>query len=241
MPVDIADSVAVRAGVSRVTAELGPPDILVNNAGIDVVELFMDSAEKPWDKIIAVNLRGTITVTRAVLDAMIERGVIKRRLIVIRPLAELYPEKLQAEHGGGTARSFPLVCRELVPKHGRSRPIRKAILNELNPLCCQFDLLEDDAGDIAGGPCKACHVASGERIVVDGNHHYRHRPRNRKRRLQADFRANSKNDVGRTRCELPVDDFVLVCARSLQKIKGKILSLQISELPHAPFESDPLR
>ena len=72
--VDIADSGAVRAAVSRVGAELAPPDILVNNAGIDVIELFVDSSEETWDKIIAVNLRGTITVTRAVLDAMIERG-----------------------------------------------------------------------------------------------------------------------------------------------------------------------
>src|SRR5713101_3115016 len=74
VPVDIADSAAVRAAVSRVRSELGPPDILVNNAGIDVIELFVDSAEETWDKIIAVNLRGTIAVTRAVLDAMIERG-----------------------------------------------------------------------------------------------------------------------------------------------------------------------
>jgi 2-hydroxycyclohexanecarboxyl-CoA dehydrogenase len=72
--VDIADSAAVRAAVSRVALALGPPDILVNNAGIDVIELFVNSAEATWDKIIAVNLRGTITVTRAVLDGMIERG-----------------------------------------------------------------------------------------------------------------------------------------------------------------------
>ena len=72
--VDIADSAAVRAAVSRVRSDLGPPDILVNNAGIDVIELFVDSAEETWDKIIAVNLRGTIAVTRAVLDGMIERG-----------------------------------------------------------------------------------------------------------------------------------------------------------------------
>jgi len=74
VPADIADSAAVRAAVNRVRAELGPPDILVNNAGIDVIELFTDSAEQTWDKIITVNLRGTITVTRAVLDGMIERG-----------------------------------------------------------------------------------------------------------------------------------------------------------------------
>jgi 2-hydroxycyclohexanecarboxyl-CoA dehydrogenase len=74
IPVDVADSAAVRAAVGRSRSELGPPDILVNNAGIDVIEPFVDSAEQSWDKIITVNLRGTITVTRAVLDAMIERG-----------------------------------------------------------------------------------------------------------------------------------------------------------------------
>ncbi len=74
LPADIADSVAVRAAVSRAEAELGPIDILVNNAGIDAIERFVDSTEETWDRIIAVNLRGTITVTRAVLDSMIERG-----------------------------------------------------------------------------------------------------------------------------------------------------------------------
>ena len=74
VPVDIADSAAVRAAVSRVQSAVGPVDILVNNAGIDVIELFVDSAEETWDRIIAVNLRGIITVTRAVLDGMIGRG-----------------------------------------------------------------------------------------------------------------------------------------------------------------------
>ena len=71
---DISDSAAVRAAVERVTAELGPVDILVNNAAVDVIGRFVDSTEESWDRIIAVNLRGTITMTRAVLDPMIEHG-----------------------------------------------------------------------------------------------------------------------------------------------------------------------
>ena len=72
--VDIAGSASVRAAVRQAESDLGPVDILVNNAGIDVIEPFIDSAEETWDRIIAVNLRGTITVTRAVLDGMIGRG-----------------------------------------------------------------------------------------------------------------------------------------------------------------------
>ncbi|MFC4503428.1 MULTISPECIES: SDR family NAD(P)-dependent oxidoreductase [Streptomyces] len=71
---DISDGAAVRAAVARVTTALGPVDVLVNNAAVDVIGRFVDSDEETWDRIIAVNLRGTITVTRAVLDAMIERG-----------------------------------------------------------------------------------------------------------------------------------------------------------------------
>ncbi|MFJ9025600.1 SDR family NAD(P)-dependent oxidoreductase [Streptomyces sp. NPDC102259] len=71
---DISDGTAVRAAVERVAAELGPVDVLVNNAAVDVIGRFVDSGEETWDRIIAVNLRGTITTTRAVLDSMIERG-----------------------------------------------------------------------------------------------------------------------------------------------------------------------
>ncbi|NGO09761.1 3-oxoacyl-ACP reductase FabG [Streptomyces sp. HC44] len=70
---DISDGAAVSAAVERVSAELGPVDVLVNNAAIDVIGRFTDSREEDWDRIIAVNLRGTITMTRAVLDPMIER------------------------------------------------------------------------------------------------------------------------------------------------------------------------
>ncbi|WP_406443123.1 3-oxoacyl-ACP reductase FabG [Streptomyces sp. NBC_00631] len=71
---DISDRAAVHAAVERVAAELGPVDVLVNNAAVDVIGRFVDSDEETWDRIIAVNLRGTITMTRAVLDPMIERG-----------------------------------------------------------------------------------------------------------------------------------------------------------------------
>ena len=71
---DVSDGAAVRAAVATVATELGPVDILVNNAAVDVVKRFVDSTEEEWDRIISVNLRGTITVTRAVLDDMIARG-----------------------------------------------------------------------------------------------------------------------------------------------------------------------
>jgi 2-hydroxycyclohexanecarboxyl-CoA dehydrogenase len=74
LQVDIADGTSVRAAVARIEKELGPVDILVNNAGIDKIEQFVDSTEETWDRLISVNLKGTILVTRAVLDGMMSRG-----------------------------------------------------------------------------------------------------------------------------------------------------------------------
>jgi len=71
--IDVSSSASVDRAFARVRADVGPPDILVNNAGIDVIKPFVDSTEDEWDRIIAVNLKGPINCTRAVLDAMIER------------------------------------------------------------------------------------------------------------------------------------------------------------------------
>ena len=71
---DVADTGSTRAAFDRAEAELGAIDALVNNAGIDVIKPFVDSTEEEWDRIIAVNLRGTIGCCRAVMDGMIERG-----------------------------------------------------------------------------------------------------------------------------------------------------------------------
>ena len=72
--VDVSDRKAVGAAVERVTSGLGPVDILVNNAAIDVIGPFIESSEESWDRIIGVNLKGTILCCRAVLDGMIASG-----------------------------------------------------------------------------------------------------------------------------------------------------------------------
>jgi len=72
--VDVTDGASVRAAVAEAERRLGPIDILVNNAGWDKVEPFVKSAEETWDKVLAINLKGTLQCTRAVLDGMIARG-----------------------------------------------------------------------------------------------------------------------------------------------------------------------
>jgi 2-hydroxycyclohexanecarboxyl-CoA dehydrogenase len=67
---DVTDVESVRAGVAAV----GDVDVLVNNAGTDRFSFFVNTDAELWDFVLAVNLRGTIAVTHAVLDGMQKRG-----------------------------------------------------------------------------------------------------------------------------------------------------------------------
>jgi 2-hydroxycyclohexanecarboxyl-CoA dehydrogenase len=70
---DVSDFEAVRRAVASVETAWGRVDILVNNAGWDRIEPFVRNTPELWDRVIAINLRGPIHATRAVLDGMIER------------------------------------------------------------------------------------------------------------------------------------------------------------------------
>jgi 2-hydroxycyclohexanecarboxyl-CoA dehydrogenase len=67
------DGVSVRAAVSAAIAHFGRIDALVNERGWDKVEPFVESSGSDLGQVLAINLRGPIAVTRAVLDGMIER------------------------------------------------------------------------------------------------------------------------------------------------------------------------
>jgi 2-hydroxycyclohexanecarboxyl-CoA dehydrogenase len=70
---DVRSTESVGAAVSAVEQELGPIDVLVNNAGYDEFAFFVNTDEDLWDRVLAVNLRGVIAVTHAVLPGMQER------------------------------------------------------------------------------------------------------------------------------------------------------------------------
>ena len=72
--IDVTDGDSVSAGVERARAELGPIEIVVNNAGWDELAPFLETDEPFWDRIIEVNFKGCLRVTRAVLPAMVEGG-----------------------------------------------------------------------------------------------------------------------------------------------------------------------
>lgn len=69
---DVADAAQVEAAVARVTEELGAPTVLVNNAGITRDNLIFKMSELDWDAVMAVHLKGSFLMTRAVQKHMVE-------------------------------------------------------------------------------------------------------------------------------------------------------------------------
>jgi 2-hydroxycyclohexanecarboxyl-CoA dehydrogenase len=70
---NITNTASVQAGVRTVEHELGPVEIVVNNAGWDDFMPFIATSEEFWDKVLDINFKGALRVTKTVLPAMIER------------------------------------------------------------------------------------------------------------------------------------------------------------------------
>ena len=68
---DIADRVAVKAAVEKVTAAFESIDVLVCNAGTNVRNRSLETLEPAdWDRMIQTNLTGSFNVLHCVLPLM---------------------------------------------------------------------------------------------------------------------------------------------------------------------------
>lgn len=72
--VNLADEASIVGAVADVVARHGAPWALVNNAGIQDRQYLLDETAEGWDRIHAVNARGTFLMTREVARAMVAAG-----------------------------------------------------------------------------------------------------------------------------------------------------------------------
>lgn len=70
---DVADGRSIERAVAAAEAEVGPISVLINNAGTDRMAFFTDTDQPTWDHVLAVNLRGTLACTHALLRGMYDR------------------------------------------------------------------------------------------------------------------------------------------------------------------------
>jgi 3-oxoacyl-[acyl-carrier protein] reductase len=76
---DATDADAVEAAVERTVATFGRLDILVNNAGTAIPKTFEETTFDEMDRMIDINVRGTLAATQAALKYMRSGG----RIIMI--------------------------------------------------------------------------------------------------------------------------------------------------------------
>jgi len=67
---DISDKDAVFNAIDMASVCLGDIDILVNNAGMTMTGRIEDISEQDWDRCMAINLKGPLFATQAVLPSM---------------------------------------------------------------------------------------------------------------------------------------------------------------------------
>ena len=70
---DAADAAATKAAVEQTVAVFGQLDVLVNNAGTAIPKRFEETTLEELDRLIDVNVRGTLVATQAALKHM-EKG-----------------------------------------------------------------------------------------------------------------------------------------------------------------------
>jgi 3-oxoacyl-[acyl-carrier protein] reductase len=72
--VDVTSRADVDAMVAALKLRHGRIDVLVNNAGITLDARLQKMTEAQFDRVIAVNLKGTYNCAQAVVDTMVEQG-----------------------------------------------------------------------------------------------------------------------------------------------------------------------
>src|ERR1700694_5913568 len=68
--VDVADAASVAAAFAEIDETFGRIDVLVNSAGIESRALLTSVTEENWDRVIDVNLKGTMLCTQAAARLM---------------------------------------------------------------------------------------------------------------------------------------------------------------------------
>ena len=99
--VDVGDTAAVEAAVTKILEDTGGVNILVNNAGVTRDGLLMRMSEADWDTVLDTNLKAAFTLTKAFARPM--RKADNARIINISSVVGLMGNAGQANYAASKA------------------------------------------------------------------------------------------------------------------------------------------
>lgn len=181
---DVSDPAAATALVEATLSELGALDIVVNNAGITRDGLLVRMSDDDWAAVIATNLTGVFSVTRAAGKVMMKaRG---GSIVNISSVVGIAGNAGQANYSAAKAGVIGLtksVARELAPRSVRCNAVapgfietdmtaaltaaqRDAILGEI--ALGRLGSVEDVASVVAFLASDDASYVTGQVLAVDG-------------------------------------------------------------------------
>ena len=115
--VDVTNLAQIEEMVNKTLDKFKKIDILVNNAGITRDALLVRMKEEDWDKVIAVNLKGTFNCTKVVSKIMMKQR--SGKIVNIASIIGLMGNVGQANYAASKAGIIGLtksVAKELAPR-----------------------------------------------------------------------------------------------------------------------------
>lgn len=184
LAVDVTDGKQVDEGVAKVLDKLGRIDILINNAGITKDGLLIRMDDAQWDRVLAINLKGTFLCTRAVARHFLKQR--RGRIVSIASIVGLIGNPGQANYAASKAGIIGLtkaVAKELARRGITCNAIApgfiKTEMTEALPEPARQRLLEAIPMGTLGEPLDVARAAlflvsdaaryiTGHVLVVDG-------------------------------------------------------------------------
>lgn len=126
---DVADREETAAAIRAVERAFGPVEALVNNAGIAMNDLFQDTSEELWNRMLAVHAGGCFHTIQAALPHMLHE---KRGAIVnISSIWGLRGAACEAAYAASKAAVIGLtrsLAAELAPSHIRVNCVAPGVI-----------------------------------------------------------------------------------------------------------------
>ena len=181
---DVGQTVAVESLAERVLRQHGHVDVLVNNAGITKDTLLFRMTDEDFDRVLAVNLRGTFLMTRAFARPMLKAR--KGRIVNVSSVVGLTGNAGQANYAASKAGIIGMtksVAKELGSRGVTANVVAPGFIDTdmtaslapeikagalKNIPAARFGTPADVAGAIVFLASELAAYVTGQVIVVDG-------------------------------------------------------------------------